>query len=90
MTGWPLFVLLYFASVVISSTVVVATFPVGVNLPVIGNSYVGFSGTYAGFNWDSLTGIFTNLFKHCGQPYVRSTSNGGSSFDGYQSNSQVS
>ena len=79
---------LCFSSLVFFSAAV-APFPVGVNLPVIGNSYLGFSGTYAGLNWDSLTGIFTNLFKHCGQPYVRYTSNGGSSF-GYYMNFQVS
>eukprot|EP01035_Chromulina_nebulosa_P030544 gene30544-40590_t len=84
-----LFFLLCFFSAIVISSATVASFPVGVNLPVIGNTYVGFSGTFSDFNWDSLTGIFTNIFKHCGQPYVRSTSNGGVSF-AYQSNSQVS
>ena len=78
----------FFASTVLSTATSVAPFPTGVNLPVIGTSYVGFSGTFSDFNWNTLTNIFTNLFKHCGQPYVRSTSNGGSSF-GYQSNTQV-
>ena len=76
-------------SFIVFFSAAVASFPVGVNLPVIGNSYVGFSGTYSDFNWNSLTGIFTNIFKHCGQPYVRYTSNGGSSF-GYYTNFQVS